>query len=100
MVPHSPHQDKGVVSMKQFILQRSSMQPVIIETFSKAAASAIDHVVGEGYSASVVHEGEEVLSVREGADDKVRITTHVVVPDCFEVGDRLEVCEKSFIPQG
>mgnify|MGYP003661730400 CR=1 FL=1 len=76
--------------MEHFILQRSGMQPVILPTFTKAVGTAIDHVVGDGYSASIVHNGEEVLSVREGADDKVRITTTMVVPNCFEVGDRLE----------
>lgn len=79
--------------MKQFILQRSGMQPVIIDTFSKAAGTAVDHVVGEGWSASVVCNGEVILEVREGSDDKVRVTTTLVVPDCFAVGDRLEVCD-------
>ena len=86
--------------MKQFILQRNGMQPIITNTFPIAARAAIDHVVGEGWSASIVHEGEEVLAVREGMDNKVRITTTVVVPDCFEVGDRLEVYGHSFINQG
>jgi hypothetical protein len=86
--------------MKQFILERSGMQPVIIDTFSKAAGTAVDHVVGDGYRATVVCEGEEILSVREGTDDKVRITTTMVVPNCFEVGDRLEVCDPHTSCQG